>query len=98
MPVIYLIMVEVVVIHKWKDEQKDDVMGFASKVMEMAKDKKLPAGLKLNELYLAEKKNEAVCRWTVDSLDHLMETAKSFKPTWEIDAFEVDQKYKKGLF
>ncbi len=91
-------MVDVIVIHKWKDEEKEAVMGFASKIMDMAKTKKLPAGLKLNELLLAEKQNEAVCKWTVDSLDHLMETAKSFKPTWEINAFEVNQKYKKGLF
>ena len=91
-------MVEVIVIHKWKDDQKDDVMGFATKIMDMAKTKKLPAGLKLEELFLGEKENEAVCRWNADSLDHLMETVKSFKLTWEINAIEVEQKYKKGLF
>ncbi len=91
-------MTDVIVIHKWKDEQKDDVMKFATQIMDMAKSKKLPQGLKLEELFLGEKENEAVCRWTVDTLDHLMETAKSLKPTWEIQAFEVDQKFKKGLF
>ena len=91
-------MVEVIVIHKWKYEQKNDVMAFATKIMDMAKTKKLPTGLKLEELFLGEKENEAVCRWSVDSLDHLMETVKSFKLTWEINAIEVEQKYKKGLF
>ncbi|WP_337860750.1 hypothetical protein [Ferroplasma sp.] len=91
-------MVEVIVIHKWKDDQKDAVMKFATTVMDMAKTKKLPAGLKLEELFLGEKENSAVCKWNVDSLDHLMETAKSLKPTWDIQAMEVDQKFKKGLF
>ena len=91
-------MTEVIVVHKWKDEQKDQVMKFATTIMDMAKSKKLPAGLKLEELYMADKENEAVCKWDVDTLDHLMETAKSMKPTWDIQAIEVDQKFKKGLF
>ncbi|AGO60381.1 hypothetical protein ACLIKE_01200 [Ferroplasma acidiphilum] len=91
-------MTEVIVVHKWKDEQKDQVMKFATTIMDMAKSKKLPAGLKLEELFLADKENQAVCRWDVDTLDHLMETAKSMKPTWDIQATEVTQKFKKGLF
>jgi hypothetical protein len=91
-------MTEVIVVHKWKDEQKDQVMKFATTIMDMAKSKKLPAGLKLEELYMADKENEAVCKWDVDTLDHLMETAKSMKPTWDIQATEVTQKFKKGLF
>jgi len=91
-------MAEVIVVHKWKDEQKDQVMKFATTIMDMAKSKKLPAGLKLEELYMGDKENEAVCKWEVDTLDHLMETAKSMKPTWDIQATEVTQKFKKGLF
>lgn len=91
-------MTEVIVVHKWKDEQKDQVMKFATTIMDMAKSKKLPAGLKLEELYMADKENQAVCKWDVDTLDHLMETAKSMKPTWDIQATEVTQKFKKGLF
>ena len=91
-------MTEVIVIHKWKDEQKADVMKFATTIMDMAKSKKLPAGLKLEELFLGPKENEAVCKWDVDTLDHLMGTAKSMKHTWDIQAIEVDQKFKKGLF
>ena len=50
------------------------------------------------EIYMGEKENEAVCKWNVDTLDHLLETAKSFKPTWDMQAIEVNQKYKKGIF
>ena len=50
------------------------------------------------ELYMGEKENEAVCKWNVDTLDNLLETAKSFKPTWDMQAIEVNQKYKKGIF
>ena len=91
-------MTEVIMVHKWKDDQKDAVMKFTTTVMDMAKSKKLPAGLKLEELYMGEKENEAVCKWNVDTLDHLLETAKSFKPTWDMQAIEVNQKYKKGIF
>jgi hypothetical protein len=91
-------MVKVIVVHKWKDDQKDAVMKFATTVMDMAKSKKLPSGLKLEELYMADKENEAVCKWDADSLDHLMQTAKSLNPTWDVQATEVSQKYKKGMF
>ena len=91
-------MTEVIVVHKWKDEQKDQVMKFATTIMDMAKSKKLPAGLKLEEIYFSNKENQAICKWDVDTLDHLMETAKSMNPTWDIQASEVTQKFKKGLF
>ena len=59
-------MTEVIVVHKWKDEQKDQVMKFATTIMDMAKSKKLLAGLKLEELFLADKENQAVCRWDME--------------------------------
>ena len=49
------LMAEVIAVHKCKDCQKYDVMWFATKVMDMAKAKKLPARLKLEELFLGEK-------------------------------------------
>ncbi|SMD30359.1 hypothetical protein [Picrophilus oshimae] len=91
-------MAEVIVVHTWNDDQKDKVMEFAKKVTDMAKSKKLPAGLKLLSMDLAENKNEAVCKWEVDSINHLLETAKTLGPTWNIDAFEVKETFKKGLF
>jgi hypothetical protein len=91
-------MPEIVVVHSWKDEQKDKVMEFANKVTSMAKEKKLPAGLKLLGIDLAQGKNMAVCKWDADSLNHLMEVAQSLGPTWDIQAFEAKTIYKKGLF
>ena len=44
-------------------------------------------------LIIAEKENEAVCKWNVDTLDHLLETAKSFKPTWDIPLKSIAQKF-----
>lgn len=93
-----MIMVSVVVVHSWDDSQKEQVMAFANRVMTMAKEKKLPAGLKLISIDLGENKNMAVCHWEVDSLDHLMQVAGSLKPTWKIDAFVAKNVYKKGLF
>ncbi|MCL4420839.1 MAG: hypothetical protein M1477_04025 [Candidatus Thermoplasmatota archaeon] len=91
-------MTEIVVVHSWKDDQKDKVMDFANKVTSMAKEKKLPSGLKLLGIDLGQGKNMAVCKWEADSLNHLIEVAKSLGPTWDIQAFEVKNVYKKGLF
>ncbi|MGC8547168.1 MAG: hypothetical protein ACP5MU_05900 [Thermoplasmata archaeon] len=93
-------MTTVVVIHTWKDDQANQVMDFAKKVTDMAKAKKLPQGLELQTIDLAKGKNHAVCVWNVDSLDHLMQVAGSLGPTWEINAFEVNNFYtkKKGFF
>ncbi len=91
-------MAEIMVVHTWTDDQKDKVMEFANKVTSMAKEKKLPSGLKLLEIELGQGKNMAVCKWDADSLNHLLEVAKSLNPTWDIQAFEVKNIYKKGLF
>ena len=91
-------MTHVIVVHSWEDAQKEKVMEFATKIISMAKEKKLPAGLKLISLDLAENKNMAVCHWEVDTLDHLMQVAGSLQPTWKIEAFAAKNMYKKGLF
>ena len=82
-------MADVVVVHSWNDDQKDKVMEFANKVTTMAKNKQLPKGLKLLGIDLGQGQNMAVCKWEADSLNHLMEVAKSLGPTWDIKAFEV---------
>jgi hypothetical protein len=35
----------------------------------------------------------AVCRWEVDSLDHLMQVAGSMKPSWKLEAYEATPAY-----
>lgn len=91
-------MADVVVVHSWTDDQKDKVMEFANKVTTMAKNKQLPKGLKLLGIDLGQGQNMAVCKWEADSLNHLMEVAKTLGPTWDIKAFEVKPAYKHGLF
>jgi|ACXK01.1.fsa_nt_gi hypothetical protein len=95
---LYILMADVVVVHSWNDDQKDKVMEFANKVTTMAKNKQLPKGLKLLGIDLGQGQNMAVCKWEADSLNHLMEVAKSLGPTWDIKAFEVKPAYKHGLF
>ncbi len=86
-------MTSVVVVHQWKDEQKDRVMKFANTITSMAKNKSLPPGLNLVEIHLAKNANIAVCKWEVDSLQHLMSVASSLKPDWQISAYEVSKIY-----
>ncbi len=84
---------DVIVIHQWKPEQKDKVMKFASTIMDLAKNKKLPEGLKLVEVYMAKNANTAVCKWSVDYLQHLLDTASTLKPEWQITVLEVEKAY-----
>ncbi len=86
-------MTNIIVVHQWKDEQKDKVMKFANTITEMAKNKKLPAGLNLVEISLAKNANVAVCKWEADSLQHLLSVASSLKPEWQISAYEVSKIY-----
>jgi hypothetical protein len=86
-------MVSIIVVHQWKDEQKDKVMTFASTITNLAKQKKLPQGLNLIEIHLAKNANVAVCKWEADSLQHLLSVASSLKPEWQISAYEVNKIY-----
>jgi len=95
--ILFIIMVNIVVIHTWEDAQKEKVFEFANRVVTMAKEKKLPRTVKLISIDLAENKNVAVCHWEAESLDQLMQLASQLGPTWKIDAFTVKNFYKKGL-
>ena len=86
-------MATVIVVHQWKPEQKDKVMKFASTIIDLAKSKKLPQGLNLLEIHLAKNADMAVCKWEVDSLNHLLEVASTLKPEWQITALEVEKAY-----
>jgi hypothetical protein len=87
-------MTDVIVVHSWNDSQKAAFDKFAGDLLAMAKGGKLPPGLKLQEVFVAKGKNIAVCRWNVDSLDHLLQVAGSMKPSWKIDAYEVNAAYR----
>ncbi len=86
-------MVNVIVIHQWKPEQKEKVMKFATTITDLAKNKKLPEGLKLLEIHMAKNANMAVCKWEADSLQHLLNVASTLKPEWQITAIEVEKAY-----
>ncbi|MGC9076088.1 MAG: hypothetical protein ACP5HT_02440 [Conexivisphaera sp.] len=86
-------MTTVIVVHTWSDSQKPAFDKFAGDLLGMAKGGKLPKGLQLKEVFLAKGKNMAVCRWEVDSLDHLMQVAGSMKPSWKLEAYEATPAY-----
>ncbi len=90
-------MAKIFVVHMWEDNQKEAVMQFAEQVKTMASQKKLPSGLKLLSIDLAENKNMAVCQWEAPSVEILMNTAAQLKPTWKIEAFVAKNVYKKGF-
>ena len=86
-------MVNIIVIHQWKNEQKDKAMKFVNTIVEMAKSKKLPSELNLIEVSLAQNANVAVCRWEADSLQHLISVASTLKPDWQVSAYEINRIY-----
>ncbi|BFI73586.1 hypothetical protein YN1_5730 [Nanoarchaeota archaeon] len=92
-------MVEVFVVHMPSQEKLEKAKETLNKVVEMAKNKKLPQGLKLKEMYFDDKNNVAVCKWEVDDPNKLMDAAKQLGVDWDIKVL-VDPKelYKKGLF
>ncbi|ARM77058.1 hypothetical protein [Acidianus manzaensis] len=75
---------KVLVVHQWEDNQKDDAMKLINQVVSMAKEKKLPKGMKLDKVSVSEEAKTAVCEWDVDSMDTLMNTAKQFNITWKV--------------
>ncbi len=90
-------MAKIYVVHMWEDNQKEAVMQFAEQIKTMAQQKKLPAGLKLLSIDLAENKNIAICQWEAPSVNDLMNAAAQLKPSWKIEAFTYKNVYKKGF-
>ncbi len=86
-------MTTVIVLHKWSDAQRSEFDGFAKSILGLAKEGKLPKGLQLKEVLLAKGRNVAICKWEVDSLEHLMQVASSMKPSWNVEAYEVTSAY-----
>ncbi|BBL45380.1 hypothetical protein MJ1_0209 [Nanobdella aerobiophila] len=92
-------MVEVLVIHMPSQDKLDKAKDTLSKVSEMAKNKKLPDGLKLKEMYFDEKNNIAVCKWEAEDPQKLLDTAKQLNVDWDIKVLVGPKElYKKKLF
>jgi diketogulonate reductase-like aldo/keto reductase len=92
-------MVEVYVVHLPSKEKLEKFKETVNKLLEMAKDKKLPEGLKLKKLYFDDKNNIGLCQWEVDDINKLLEAAKQLNVDWDIKIIENPKElYKKGLF
>jgi len=75
---------KVLVIHEWENDQKDTVNKFFNQIVSMAKEKKLPKGMKLEKVSVSQDANTAVCEWDVENMDMLMQAAKQFNVTWKV--------------
>ncbi|MGC9119588.1 MAG: hypothetical protein ACP5I3_11475, partial [Thermoproteus sp.] len=90
---------KVMVIHEWREDQKDVVNNFFKQLAEMAKGRKLPKGMKLERVGISQDARVAVCEWDVESLDMLMQAAKQFNISWTIKPIAPQILYEhKGLF
>lgn len=88
---------KVVVVHQWEDSQKDAVMNFFNQLTSMAKQKKLPKGMKLERVDISEDAKTAVCQWDVENMDQLMQAAQQFKISWKITPFTPKTLYEHKL-
>lgn len=94
-----MVIMKVVVVHEWDDSQKDTVANFFNQLVSMAKDKKLPKGMKLEKVEISHENKTAICEWDVDSIDMLMQAAKQFNINWKVKVFTPKVLYEhKGLF
>jgi len=92
-------MVEVYVVHLPSQEKLEKFKETVDKLLEMAKNKKLPEGLKLKKLYFDDKNNIGLCQWEVDDVNKLLEAAKQLGVDWNIKIIQNPKElYSKGLF
>jgi len=89
---------KVFVVHQWEDSQKDTVMNFFNQLTSMAKEKKLPKGMKLERVDISEDAKTAVCQWDVENMDQLMQAAQQFKISWKITPFTPKTLYEHKLW
>ncbi|MGC9133042.1 MAG: hypothetical protein ACP5GJ_01385 [Nanopusillaceae archaeon] len=91
-------MAEVYIIHLPSKEKLDKAKETLNKVIEMAKNKKLPEGLNLKELYFDEQNGIALCKWEVEDINKLIDAAKQLGVDWDIKILSNPKRlYKKGL-
>ena len=88
---------KVVVVHQWEDSQKDAAMNLFNQIISMAKEKKLPKGMKLERVDISEEAKIAVCQWDVESMDQLMQAAKQFNISWKVTPFTPKTLYEHKL-
>ncbi len=90
---------KVMVVHEWDETQKDAVNNFFNQLVNMARGKKLPKGMKLERVSISQDAKTAICEWDVENLDMLIQAAKQFNVTWKIKPLVPQILYEhKGLF
>lgn len=84
-------MTNLVVEHRWKAKEKDEVVKVVGGIVDMAKNGKLPEGFKLNSIQLVGSEDMAICNWEAPSKDAMIGLLDKVNPPTKHKVFEADK-------
>jgi hypothetical protein len=86
-------MVNVIVEHRWKNRDNNEVVKVMGGIMEMAKDRKLPEGFELKSINVLNTEYMAICNWEAPSLNGLKELLEKVNPPTKHKLIEAQKLY-----
>ncbi len=84
-------MTNVIVEHRWKPKEKDEVIKVVGGIVDMAKNGKLPEGFKLNSIQLIGSEDMAICNWEAPSSTAMHDLLNKVNPPTKHKVYEADK-------
>lgn len=82
-------MTNVIVEHRWKPKEKDEVVKVVGGIVDMSKTGKLPEGFKLNSIQLVGSEDMAICNWEAPSAEAMRGLLEKVNPPTKHKVYEA---------
>ncbi|MCL4437908.1 MAG: hypothetical protein AAE983_05850 [Thermoplasmataceae archaeon] len=82
-------MVNVIVEHRWKERDQEQVMKVVGGIVQMSKDGKLPAGFSLKSINVIGEERMAVCNWDAPSVKDMKGLLDQVNPPTKHEVHEA---------
>lgn len=84
-------MANIVVEHKWKDEDGEKVMKTVEGIIDMKHSGSLPSGFNLLSINVIGQENRAICNWEAPSSDAMSELLGQVNPPTTHNVYQAER-------
>ncbi|MGP6240284.1 hypothetical protein ACNF40_07750 [Cuniculiplasma sp. SKW4] len=86
-------MADVIVEHKWKEKNGEEVVKVVGSIIDMQKNGKLPAGFTLKSISVLKGENTAICNWEAPSVKDMKDLLEKVNPPTKHEVLEAQKMF-----
>jgi hypothetical protein len=84
-------MANVIVEHRWKPKNGEEVTKVVGSIVQMSKDGKLPAGFELKSINVIGSESMAICNWEAPSVKDMKDLLAKVNPPTKHEVYDAQR-------